>query len=78
MVRKCPVCGNELNLLEGGQEGGYAWETMECLKCNLAILVHYEQNETVISLSARISDPQLRYNPVGEAIEFFMGGRKCQ
>jgi len=53
-VRECPVCGEELNIIEGGQTNEYAWETSECLTCQLAILTHYKENETQIWLTRRV------------------------
>ena len=53
-IRNCPQCGGELNMVEGYDAAEYAWETAECLKCQLAILVRYTQVETVMYMSRRL------------------------
>jgi len=55
-VTKCPQCGGELNIVEGGQTNEYAWETSECLKCQLAISTQFTENETKIVLAKRSTE----------------------
>lgn len=50
---KCICCGEDLNLIEGGQENFYAWETAECLRCNLDVLLHYGENETIVTITSK-------------------------